>query len=135
MPKQALEGVKTRFIKEVEENIAFMLKFPSGTIANCYSSYGINFMNRFRVGAGGGWLEMDPAFEYYRRVQRVYQGGKITVSPPSTWDPFEPEIDAFSDAIRNDRDVVTPGEEGLRDMKIMMACYESARAGKPVRLL
>jgi predicted dehydrogenase len=27
-----------------------------------------------------------------------------------------------------------PGEEGLRDVKIMTAIYESARTGKPVEL-
>ncbi len=120
--------------KEVEENIAFTLKFPSGVIANCYSSYGINYIDRFRVGAAEGWLEMDPAYVYYSLVQRTYQGGKITTSSPSTWDQFATEIDAFSDAILHDRDVATPGEEGLRDMKILMACYESARTGKTVPL-
>jgi hypothetical protein len=27
-----------------------------------------------------------------------------------------------------------PGEEGLRDVKIMMAIYDSARTGRPVEL-
>ncbi|HUU13488.1 MAG TPA: Gfo/Idh/MocA family oxidoreductase [Terriglobia bacterium] len=35
--------------KEVEENISFMLRFPSGVIANCYSSYGINYVDHYRV--------------------------------------------------------------------------------------
>lgn len=120
--------------KEVEENIAFMLKFPSGVIANCYSSYGIEEMNRYRVGATDGWLEMEPAFVYYGLVQRTYQESKYTATTPSDWDQFAAEIDAFSEAILNNRDVRTSGEEGLRDVKIMMACYESAREGKSVAL-
>ncbi len=120
--------------KEVEENISFVLKFASGVIANCYSSYGINYMDRYRVGATNGWLEMDPAYVYMSLVQRVYQNGKITTGSPSTWDQFAAEIDAFSDAIQHDRDVETPGEEGQRDMKIMTACYESVRTGKSVAL-
>ena len=121
--------------KEVEENIAFMLRFPSGVIANCYSSYGIDGVDRYRVGGTGGWLEMDPAYSYSDLVQRVYKDGKITMTAPSTWDQFAAEMDAFSEAIQHDRDVVTPGEEGVRDMKILTACYESARVGKVIRLI
>jgi hypothetical protein len=34
----------------------------------------------------------------------------------------------------DNKEPLTPGEEGLRDLKIMMAIYESARAGKTVKL-
>jgi predicted dehydrogenase len=118
--------------KEVEENISFVLKFPSGVIANCYSSYGIDGVDRYRAGGTEGWLEMEPAYVYSDLVQRTYRGGQFTVTPPSTWDQFAAEMDAFSEAIEQNRDVATPGEEGVRDMKIMMACYESAREGKAV---
>ncbi|MBI1983142.1 MAG: Gfo/Idh/MocA family oxidoreductase [Acidobacteria bacterium] len=120
--------------KEVEENIAFMLRFPSGVIANCYSSYGVNYIDRYRVGGAEGWLEMEPAYVYKGLVQRVYKDGQFTLTSPSTWDHFAAEMDAFSEAIRQDRDVRTPGEEGLRDMRILMACYESAASGKPIPL-
>lgn len=120
--------------KEVEESIAFMLTFPSGAIANCYSCYGSGPMNRFRAGGSDGWVEMEPAYIYSQLVQRVYRDGKITATMPSTGDQFAAEIDAFSEAIQQERDVRTPGEEGLRDMKIMMACYESAREGKNIAL-
>ena len=117
-----------------EENIAFTLKFPSGIIANCYSSYGADGVNRYRAAGPGGWVQMDPAYSYMGLVQQTYQGGKTTITEPSAWDQFTAEVDAFSDAIQHDRDVATPGEEGLRDMKILMACYESAREGKTVTL-
>lgn len=117
-----------------EESIAFMLKFPSGVIANCYTSYGADGVNRYRAAGPSGWVQMDPAYSYLGLVQQYYQVGKTTVTQASTWDQFTTEIDAFSDAIAHDRDVTTPGEEGLRDMKIMMACYESARSGKTVSL-
>ncbi|MEJ7713976.1 MAG: hypothetical protein WKF84_30050 [Pyrinomonadaceae bacterium] len=34
--------------KEVEENINFQLRFPSGVLANCVSSYGAG-INRWRA--------------------------------------------------------------------------------------
>jgi predicted dehydrogenase len=121
--------------KEVEENIAFMLRFPGGVIANCYSSYGIDSVDRYRVGGTEGWLEMEPAYIYKGLVQRVYKNGRFSVTTPSTWDQFAAEMDAFSQAIQQNRDVRTAGEEGLRDMRIMMACYESARTGRTVNLV
>ena len=39
--------------KEVEETINFQIRFPSGVLANCVSSYGIG-LNRFRVHAEKG---------------------------------------------------------------------------------
>jgi len=32
------------------------------------------------------------------------------------------------------KDPLTPGEEGLRDLRIMMAIYEAARSGKTLKL-
>jgi len=81
-----------------------------------------------------GWLEMEPAYVYSDLVQRVYKDGKTNVTTPSTWDQFAAEMDAFSEAIQQDRDVATPGEEGVRDMKILMACYESAASGRVIAL-
>lgn len=120
--------------REVEENISFLLNFPSGAIANCYSSYGTDGMDRYRAGGPQGWIEMEPAFVYSGLVQRTYKDGKFTTTQPSTWDQFAAEIDAFSRAVQLNKNVATPGEEGLRDMKILMACYESARTRQLVAL-
>ncbi len=119
---------------EVEETISFQLSFPSGAMANCYASYGIDGMDRFRAAGPQGWIEMEPAFVYSGLVQRIYKDGKFTTTWPSTWDQFAAEIDAFSAAIQLNRDIPTPGEEGLRDMKIITACYQSARNRQPVSL-
>jgi predicted dehydrogenase len=35
--------------KEVEETIKFQLRFPSGILSNCTSSYGYSGENRYRV--------------------------------------------------------------------------------------
>ena len=50
---------------EVEENINFQLRFPSGILANCTSSYGVN-LGRFRVFKPRGSFELDPASAYTR---------------------------------------------------------------------
>ena len=55
---------------EVEETINFQMRFPSGVLANCVSSYGTN-LNRFRVHAENGSFEMEPA--YSRRALGMLQ--------------------------------------------------------------
>ena len=47
---------------------------------------------------------------------------------------FAAEIDDFAQCIMANKPSKVPGEEGLRDVKIMMALYESARTEKPVKL-
>jgi len=39
----------------------------------------------------------------------------------------------MSEWVMNDKSPLTPGEEGLRDLKIETAIYESAREGKTVK--
>ena len=50
--------------KEVEETINFQLRFPSGILANCTSSYGYSGQNRYRVVTANGWFELEPATNY-----------------------------------------------------------------------
>jgi predicted dehydrogenase len=49
-------------------------------------------------------------------------------------DQFAAEMDDFAQCILNNKPTKVPGEEGLRDVKIMMAIYEAARTGKSVKL-
>jgi predicted dehydrogenase len=43
-------------------------------------------------------------------------------------------MDDFAQCVLRDKPTKTPGEEGLRDMKIIYAAYDSAKSGKPVKL-
>ena len=49
-------------------------------------------------------------------------------------DHFALEMDHMSACVMDNQEPLTPGEEGLRDLKIMMAIYEAARAEKMVNL-
>jgi predicted dehydrogenase len=121
-----------RFV-EVEENITFQLRFPSGILANCASSYGGN-INRHRVIKPRSSAELDPGSSYTGLRMRLFRGGGIEERILPQRDHFASEMDHFSECIINNTDPLTPGEEGLKDLKIMMAIYESARSGKPVPL-
>jgi glucose-fructose oxidoreductase len=121
-----------RFV-EVEENVAFQLRFPSGILASCASSYGAG-LNRFRVFKPGGWAELEPALNYTGLRMRVGRGGSVEERPQPVVDHFQAEMDHFSGCLLTGKDPLTPGEEGLRDMRIIEAIYASALGAKPVTL-
>jgi len=120
--------------REVEEMINFQLRFPSGVLANCTSSYGYSGQNRYRVITTQGWFELEPATSY-TGLRMFVKKGNVTeerVLPQESH--FALEMDHFSEAVMNGSDPLTPGEEGLRDLRIMTAIYEAARSGKTVKL-
>ena len=121
-----------RFV-EVEENINFQLRFPSGILANCGSSYGVNF-NRFRVMKPRGSAELDPASSYTGLRMRVFRGGALEERILPQRDHFTLEMDHFAACISNNTEPLTPGEEGLKDLRIITAIYEAARSGRTISL-
>ena len=120
--------------KEVEETINFQLRFPSGILANCTSSYGYAWQSHYRVVGTEGWLEMDPATAYSGLRMKVFRGGVMEERFLPVRDHFALEMDHMSGCVMNNKDPLTPGEEGLRDLKVMMAIYEAAKTEKTVKL-
>src|SRR5215469_7929843 len=110
--------------KEVEETINFQLRFPSGALANCTSSYGYSGQNRYRVIATNGWFELEPATSYTGQRMRVRRGNSTEERDVQPRDHFAAEMDHMSECVMNDKTPLTPGEEGLQDLKIMTAIYE-----------
>jgi predicted dehydrogenase len=120
--------------KEVEEAINFQLRFPSGILANCTSSYGYAWQSHYRVVTDQGWLEMDPATGYDGLRMRIHRGNMIEEKELPVVDHFAAEIDHMSDCVMQNKEPLTPGEEGLRDLTIMHALYEAANTGKTIKL-
>ena len=120
--------------KEVEDTINFQLRFPSGVLAQCTSSYGYAGQNRIRVVGTKGWAELEPATSYTGLRMKIRKGSAIEERDLGQRDHFASEMDHFSDCVMNNKDPLTPGEEGLRDLRIMMSIYEAARSGRTVKL-
>jgi predicted dehydrogenase len=119
--------------KEVEATINFQLRFPSGVLANCTSSYDAS-LNRFRGVTASGWFELEPGLSYTGLRMRVRRGNTMEERDYPQRDQFAAEMDQFSQCIMENRDVLTPGEEGLRDLQLMTAIYEATKAGKTIKL-
>ena len=124
------QGAPSRFA-QVEESVLWEAKFPSGAVSHCSSSYNVEGVGYFRVLAERGWFGLEPAFNY-GGLRGIRSDGKA-IEAAST-DQFAVEMDDFARCIQEKTPTRVPGEEGLRDVKIMTAIYESARTGKPVEL-
>ena len=119
--------------KEVEDTITFQLRFPGGVLANCTSSYGAPF-NRYRVVGPKGWVELEPGSGYSGLRMRANLDRTLEERFHPVVDHFAAEMDHFAGCVIDGTDPLTPGEEGLKDLRVMMAIYEAARTGKKVKL-
>jgi predicted dehydrogenase len=124
------KGDPARF-SEVEESVIWQAKFPSGTISNCGASYNAAPNGYFRAIAERGWFGMDPAFNYGGNHGTRSDGKPLEFAPT---DQFAVEMDNFAECILEHQPSRVSGEEGLKDVRVMTAIYESARTGKPVEL-
>ena len=120
--------------KEVEETVAFQLRFPSGVLANCSSSYGYDGVKRFQAFGSKGSLILDPATDYYEHNLELKLEDGTKKEKIQEGNQFAAEIDHLSECILENKNPKTPGEEGLRDVKYMMAIYEAAKKGKPIKV-
>ncbi|HEX7894368.1 MAG TPA: Gfo/Idh/MocA family oxidoreductase, partial [Terriglobales bacterium] len=120
--------------KEVEEHVTFQLRFPSGILANCSSSYGYFHQSHYRVMGTKARLEMDPATWYSGlRMWKEHDNIIEQIDLPEV-DHFASEMDHMSECVMQNKQPLTPGEEGLRDLTIMQGIYEAARTGKTVKM-
>jgi predicted dehydrogenase len=113
---------------QVEENVSFMIRFPSGIVASCNTTYGAQMDGYVRVHGSKGTMHLQPAFSYegIKLTTRI-QGEPDTEKASNLNDPgqFTTMADNFSDCIINDVEPRTNGEEGLRDMKYIAEIYKS----------
>jgi predicted dehydrogenase len=122
-----------RFADGVEETINFQLRFPSGLLANCVSSYGVG-LNRFRVHAEKASFELEPALSYTDLRMRIIRGNTVELRSLPERNHFALEMDHLAECVKDGQEPRTPGEEGLKDLRAMMAIYEAAKTGRTVTL-
>jgi predicted dehydrogenase len=113
---------------QVEENVSWTMRFPSGIVASCNTTYGANMTGFYRVHGSKGWLDANPAFYYDGlRLRAEFPGTQLDELNPAR-DPshFALQAEHFSHCIQNGLEPKTPGEEGLRDMRYITEIYRSA---------
>ncbi len=122
--------------QEVEENLVWTMRFPSGIITTCQTSYGSELGNTFHVSGSKGWMDADPAFIYEGLHLRAKGNGAAIDQPTDDPSPrqFARQADHFADCILENHEPKTPGELGLRDMRLIELIYRSCQEGRPVKV-
>ena len=116
--------------KEVEETMEFDLEFPGGATAECETSFGKS-MNDLQVNFEKGSYRLSPFQAYSGISGETSDGIKLNATIPHQ-QARQMDDDALA-IIRKTKPLV-PGEEGLKDIRIVEAIYKSVKEKKKILL-
>lgn len=115
----------------LDETAIATLEFPDGVIANIKTSFGEN-VNFLDITCERGEIKMSP-YSGYNGVKGSSPLGKINHPYDVPWQQAK-QMDDDALAIMQRKPMLVPGEEGLRDIRVVEAIYKSAGSGQPVKL-
>jgi len=119
--------------KDIEENLSWTMRFPSGTVASCSTTYGGQMPSYAKVFGENGWLEFDNFNYEGQRLTAMYR--KDRGSPATKLDEastlhdpsqFVDQVNHFTSCVLENKTPGTPGEEGLKDMRHIESIYKAA---------
>lgn len=123
---------RPELFKEVDETTQYSLEFPDGVICDGLASVG-NSSNKLRVDAANGWYELSP-MQAYGGVGGTTSDNKVMNPITGRQQTLQMDNDAL--AIINNTDVMAPGIEGKKDIRIIEAIFASAvDGGKRIALI
>lgn len=121
---------------EIDETVQAVLRFPGERLASFTCSFGVTDVSTFQVEGTKGNLSLDQAYEMAgEKTVRISpaKGRPRERSFPAV-DQFAPLLLHFSDCIREDRQPIPTGKEGLADIRALEAIARSLETHAPVRL-
>ncbi|MEO6220595.1 MAG: Gfo/Idh/MocA family oxidoreductase [Ginsengibacter sp.] len=113
----------------LDETTVATLEFPGGVLADIKTSFGEN-INYLNVNCQKGEIKVSP-YQAYAGVKAVSPLGVINHSYQVPWQQAK-QMDDDALSIMQGRPMLVPGEEGLRDIKIVEVIYKSANKGERV---
>jgi predicted dehydrogenase len=123
-------------IGEVEESVSATLRFPNERLASFTCSFGATKVSEYRLVGTKGELAVDPAYEYAKPLEHrlSLDGNVVSERRFAKRDQFAPELLYFSDCVLQNRDPEPSAEEGLADVRVIRALYQSIQSGRPLEL-
>jgi predicted dehydrogenase len=123
--KATQQKLRPDFFKEVDETVFWELEFPGGLKTTGKSSYN-NDWSYLKVEAEQGNFELGPAFGYGGI------DGSVNGNPMKYPQIIQQaaQMDDFAKCVTLNKPSRVPGEEGLKDMKVVDAIYKSLDSGK-----
>lgn len=129
-----VHGHEPRF-REVEETTSAILRFPDDRVAAFTCGFGSAGISTYQVAGSEASLRLDPGYGFTTDLKHYFRkegDPEERVFPKR--DQFGAQLVYFSDCILQDKTPEPDGYEGLTDVQIILALYESARSGAPVSL-
>lgn len=115
--------------KTTEDLISWQFKFPSGALGHGSTSFSYAACMKWDVFCEGARIRCDPG-AYYGGIKLDIltspDAGEVNIADI---DQFAREMDWMADVVRGKVPMVSPGEEGLQDVRLMEAIFESIRKG------
>jgi glucose-fructose oxidoreductase len=122
-------------LNEIDETTGAVLRFDGERLATFVTSFNADDVAAYRIVGTKGQLLVNPAYEYAEGLAyELTVNGKTTRRRIGKRDQFAPELLYFSDCILRNRDPEPSGEDGMQDVRIVQALYESAETGKVVQV-
>jgi glucose-fructose oxidoreductase len=119
--------------KTVPDMIAWQFRFPSGALSNGSTSFDYADTMAYQVWGEKARLVADPGCFYGGNHLSLVHGGDRRPIPVAEADQFAREMQWMGEAVQNRVPLVSPGEEGLQDMRLMHAILQSVSSGSPVK--
>ncbi len=121
---------RPELFKEVDETTSYELEFENGLIGYGKTSVGEN-MNLLRVDSEKGWYELSP-MQSYSGVEGKTSDGILLNKPIENQQAKQMDDNAL--AIIKKMPVLVPGEEGMRDIRIVEAIIEASMTQQAVKI-
>lgn len=130
-----LSNPEDKRFTEVEEMAAVTMRFKGARLANFVVSFGAEATGAYDLLGTEGRLRLENAYEYAEDMTlKTVINDKENTKKFSKHDQFAPELTYFSNCILENKDPEPSGVEGLYDVRIINAIFESARTKQTVRL-
>jgi predicted dehydrogenase len=122
----------------VDTQFTGLLEYSDGATAVISSGYDTHrSVARYRVEATNGWLETNTAFITATTTEgelRYAIGDRSAVETFSPVDPYAHEITHFVECVRTGQAPRTSGKQGIANMTVIDALYESAASNQAVEV-
>ena len=115
----------------LDETTVATLEFPGGVLGDIKTSFGEN-VNYLDIACQKGEIKIAP-YQSYNGVKGSSPLGEINHPYQVPWQQTK-QMDDDALAIMQGKPMLVPGEEGLRDIRIVEAIYKSAGTGQRVKL-
>lgn len=117
---------------EIDASVAVTLRFPGHLLAQFYCSFGAHAVDNYRVIGSDGELIMEDGFRFDAPSKLVVKTIRnIDNNYYEICDQFAGQIQYFSECILDGVRLEPDGQEGLADLRILVAIEESLATGLP----